>query len=127
MANRRVTLEQLPDAINEILEEYQDDTIRSTHVVVRKVAQAGAKAINSAAGSTFKGKRYRSSWTVESENTRLDAKATIYSKIPGLPHLLEHGHAGRNGGRGAAGRIHIKPVEETLVREFEEELKVALL
>lgn len=123
---RRVTLENLPDAIQEILDEYEDQTIRNSHMIVKKVAQAGARAINNAAGATFDGKKYRSSWAVQSQNTRLDASATIYSRIPGLPHLLEHGHAGRNGGRGAKGRPHIKPVADKIEKDFERDLMVSL-
>ena len=123
---RRVTLENLPDAIADILDEYEDETIRTSHEVVKKVAQAGARAVNSQVGAAgIGGKRYRSSWTVQSQNSRLDASATIYSRIPGLPHLLEKGHALRGGGR-TRGKPHIKPVEEKLVKEFENELKVGL-
>ena len=59
---------------------------------------------------------------MQSQNTRLGAEAVIYSRIPGLPHLLEHGHATRNGGRKGQ-RVHISPVtdkiNESLIREFE--------
>ena len=122
---RRVTLEGLPDAIADILDEYEDETIRSSHEVVKKVAQAGARAVNSAASAAFGGKRYRSSWSAQIQNSRLDAGAVIYSRVPGLPHLLENGHAKRGGGR-TTGKSHIKPVEEKLVKEFENELKVGL-
>ena len=122
---RRITLDQLPEAINEILEEYQDESIRNTHEVVKRVASAGAKAINSQASGAVGGKRYKRSWTYTSQNTRLDAAATIHSRIPGLPHLLEHGHAGSNGRRGAGAHVHIAPVVEKINTEFENEIKVA--
>ena len=122
---KTVTLDQLPDAINEILEEYRDDSIRSMHVATQKIAQAGAKAINSSASGAVGGKRYKRSWTYQSENSRMDAAATIYSKIPGLPHLLEHGHAGRNGGRGASPHPHIADVVEKINKEFEKEIEIS--
>ena len=44
---------------------------------------------------------------------------TIYNaKLPGLAHLLEHGHAKVNGGR-TAPRVHIAPVEKKLIEEYE--------
>lgn len=123
---KTVTLDKLPDAINEILEEYQDDSIRSMHVATQKIAQAGAKAINSSASGAVGGKRYKRSWTYQSENTRMDAAATIYSNIPGLPHLLEHGHAGSGGGRkGAGAHVHIAPVVEKINKEFEKEIEIS--
>ena len=42
-----------------------------------------------------------------------------------LTHLLENGHASPNGGR-VPGRAHIKPVEEQLVKEYEEEVLNAI-
>lgn len=122
---RRVTLDNLGDAIAEVLEEYEQGAIRATHEIVKKVADKGARAINSQAAGVVGGSKYKRSWTYTSENSRLDARAVIHSKIPGLPHLLEHGHATRNGGRTAA-RVHIAPVVEkinqSLVKEIEANL-----
>jgi hypothetical protein len=42
-----------------------------------------------------------------------------------LTHLLEHGHAKRNGGR-VAPKIHIRPNEEKAVKEFEKRIKGAI-
>ena len=84
-----------------------------------------AKALNNASGSTFDGKKYKKSWTFTAETKRLYTVVTLHSKMPGLPHLLEHGHAKANGGR-VKGRVHIKPVEEKLISQYEREVTAKL-
>ena len=94
--------------------------------MVQKVCQKGAKAIKDQAASTVNGKDYQKSWTYQVERNRLYSNGIIYSKQPGLPHLLEHGHVIRSGGRvtGQARAFpHIAPVAEKLVNEFEREVK----
>lgn len=122
---RRVTLNNLGDAIEEILDEFEDGTIRATHEIVKKVAADGARAINSQAAGAVGGSKYKRSWTSKTDNTRLGASAVIYSKLPGLPHLLEHGHATRNGGRTAA-RVHIAPVVEKINQSLIHDIEVKL-
>ena len=118
-SNRRITLEQLPAAVDEILKEYTNGITDSLPEITEKVAKKGAKAVQSSAKSKFNGKKYAAGWKTYTEHTRLGATVTIYnSKLPGLPHLLEHGHAKRGGGR-VEGRAHIAPVEQKLVKEYE--------
>ena len=65
---------------------------------------------------------YAKGWRLTVENKRLTSDAIIHNKkLPGLPHLLEHGHANRDGGR-TEGKVHIAPVEKILVEEFERKL-----
>ena len=83
------------------------------------MGQKGVQALKNASKSAFNGNKYWKSWTskVTKEKTG-DYSVVLYSKMPGLPHLLEYGHALRQGGR-TEGRTHIKPVEETLIEEYE--------
>ena len=122
-------LDQLNTAIAKILEEYSDDVSANLDAMVQKVCQKGAKAIKDEAASTFNGKDYSKSWTYSVERSRLYSNGVIYSKQPGLPHLLEHGHVIRSGGR-VTGRArafpHIAPVAEKLVNEFEREVEKKL-
>ena len=86
------------------------------------VAKDAVKELKEVSKSTFTARSQRTyyqGWASKNENVRHRSRRIIYHKTkPGLPHLLEHGHAKRNGGR-VAGKIHIKPVEEKLIKEYE--------
>lgn len=119
---KKVTLEGLPDAIAEILEEYSESVVKASHEATKLTAKAGANEINSAAAGAVGGKKYKRSWKSKTENTRIGVGAVIYSTIPGLPHLLEHGHVTRNGtGRtfpSTPARPHIAAAAEQINRSF---------
>lgn len=121
----KVTIENLDIAIQNILQEYEDDVSANLDDITRKIGKTGVQALNNASKSTFKGNKYNKSWTSTTEKGRLYTTVTLYSKMPGLPHLLEHGHAKVNGGR-VEGRAHIEPVEQKLVTEYEREVKAKL-
>lgn len=120
MAKRvKCTPETLGQVCDEILKEYEGEIKKNADVVTKKLAQKGVQAIKNAAKNTFNGDKYWRSWTQKTTKSSTgDYEAVIYSKMPGLPHLLEYGHALRQGGR-VQGRAHIKPVEETLIEEYE--------
>ena len=121
-SNKRVTLQQLPDAINEILKEYEGDILRNLPEITEQVGKKGVTALKNESKSKFNGKKYAGGWRSQTEKTRLGATVTIYNgKLPGLPHLLEHGHAKRGGGR-VEGRAHIAPVEKKLIKEYERKI-----
>ena len=62
---------------------------------------------------------YKKGWRVKQVGTaKVVHNATDYQ----LTHLLEHGHAKKNGGR-VAPRVHIKPVEEKAIEDFERAIR----
>ena len=123
MANKKVTMEQLPGAIREILEQYEGEINRFLPEITEEVGKTGVKALRTSAKQKFNGKKYAGGWRSVSERNRYGATVTIYNgRLPGLPHLLEHGHAKRGGGR-VDGRAHIAPVEEKLIRDFEKKVE----
>ena len=104
-------------AVKKILDDYQKDVNRNLGELTKKLGQKGAKEVKNQSGQFGGSGNYAQGWTSQYEETRLSKTATIYNQKAGLPHLLENGHALRNGGR-VAGRTHIAPVEEKLVKEF---------
>lgn len=126
MARVKVTADNFADVINDVLAEYEADTEKTTAEVVKEVTQDGVKALKSASG-IFNGTKYKSGWTSKIESGRMYTTGTIYNgKRPGLPHLLEYGHATRGGGRNKGGHEHIKPVEEAICKAFERDLELRL-
>lgn len=120
---KKSTVDSLAADIQQILEEYESDVENLTREAVQEIGKKGVQALKSNSevfGGTGK---YKSGWASKVEETRMGAKATLYnSKVPGLPHLLEHGHAKRNGGR-VNGTVHIKPVEDELEKAFAQALE----
>jgi hypothetical protein len=124
---KRVGIDGLSEAIAEILNEYGEDVQSTTAEIVPKVASKAVKALREESrlnfGSPSGKQRYAKGWRSKSTKGRLSTTAVVYNAdVPGLPHLLEHGHANRDGGR-TPGRAHISPIEEKIIKEFEEEVK----
>jgi hypothetical protein len=116
---KKIPIDQLQSELHKILEEYGEDVANGTREAVTKVAQKGAKAVRGNSAGSFGGSgKYAKGWTYQSEYRRLGSVATIYNRTPGLPHLLENGHAKRGGGR-VPGRTHIAPVETEIITEIE--------
>lgn len=118
---KKVTVENLGDVVSDILQEYSDDIDANIAEITKKVGQTGVKALKASSRENFNGTKYASKWTYTTEQKRLYTVVTIYNRMAGLPHLLEHGHAliagGRNVGR-VEGREHIAPVEKELVDTY---------
>ena len=119
----RSTVYTLAADIQKILDEYEEDVQNLSKEAVKKIGQKGVEALKSSSGVFGGTGKYASGWSSKVEETRMGARATLYnSKVPGLPHLLEYGHAMRGGGR-VSGKVHIKPVEDELINAFEQELE----
>lgn len=117
----------LETEIAKILTKYGDEVAENIQKVTKEIARKGAKAVKQNAQSDFKGTgKYAAGWTSQAKEGRYSSQGIIYNRAkPGLPHLLEHGHAKRGGGR-TDGREHIAPVEQEVIRSFEEAIKEAL-
>ena len=120
--SRLTPTDRLQAEVSAILEEYGDEVAENLDEITKEVGKKGAKALRSSSKGSFGGSgKYARGWTYEVEESRLNTTVTLYNRTPGLPHLLEHGHAKRGGGRGA-GRSHIAPVEAELIESYEKEV-----
>lgn len=119
---KAITIDKLGSEIGKILEEYAGDIQKNIPEITQAVGKKGVQAVKNSTKKAVNGNKYWKGWTSVSERTRFGAKLTIYNrKLPGLAHLLEHGHANRNGGR-TPGHVHIEPVEQKLIEEFERKI-----
>ena len=115
----KVTIDNLDSEIQKILEEYSDEVNTRTGELVDQLARKGVQALKSSSpvkSGAPKSGSYARGWKVETTgkgHKQLMHNSTIYNSQPGLPHLLEHGHALRQGGRSPA-IVHIQPVEDLL-------------
>lgn len=130
--HHRIPPDALAATVNKILAEYGDDVRQNVNEVVRDITKAGVKEMKSASRGAVGGTgKYAGGWTSQMETGRTSAQGTIYNgAVPGLPHLLEHGHVSRNGtGRTfgfVAAHPHIAEVEQKLINEFETKVKSKL-
>ena len=117
----------LETEIAKILTKYGDEVAENIQKVTKEIARKGAKAVKQNAQSSFSGTgKYAAGWTSQAKEGRYSSQGIIYNRAkPGLPHLLEHGHAKRGGGR-TDGKEHIAPVEQEVIKSFEEAIKEKL-
>ena len=121
MNSQNVSVEQMAEAIMEGLQEYADLAADEMKKAVKKSANTVKTEIG--ANAPVKSGRYARSW--RTKTTKEDANSleiTVYSPSRYmLAHLLEHGHAMRNGGRVAA-KVHIAPAEQDGIEQLETEI-----
>lgn len=123
--NRRVSVDQMAEAVMEGLLEYAElatdvmkDCVKKAGNTVKKETQAGAPVRTG---------KYKKSWAVKRQReTSNTLEVVVHSRNRyQLTHLLEKGHAKRGGGRVKA-IPHIAPAEEKGIRELEEGIKRGL-
>ena len=118
---KTVSIDGLADAVMEELTEYNALAQETMKKAVTKAGQTVRKEIQS--GAPVRTGKYAKSWTAKKtreSSTRLEV--TVYSPSRYmLAHLLEHGHAKRNGGRTRA-FPHIAPAEEAGEKQLEADI-----
>lgn len=106
MAGNRPVNEQLA----EILDDYAKDVRKAAAAEIDKTAKDTAKRLkDTSPKSKNAGPHYAAGWAVKRDKY---GEAIVYNRLkPQLTHLLENGHAKRDGGR-VAGDPHIAPAEK---------------
>lgn len=110
------------DAIPEILSAYAKEVGNDLEDVIKDVAKDAQKSLRKTSPRRPKGGAYARSWRTQNTGTRIVPGQTVYSTKPGLPHLLEFGHAKRGGGR-TTPQPHIAPVNDKIPDEIIERLE----
>ena len=121
----RVSVDQMAQTIMDGLLEYADLATEDMKAAVKK---AGNKAKSDVqAGAPVDTGKYKKSWAVKTTKENANAlEVTVHSKNRyQLAHLLEFGHAKRNGGRTRA-FPHIAPAEAAAAELLEREVEAAL-
>lgn len=114
---------RIPDIAGEIarsLQTYTTDVTEAMEKEKAKVAREAVKKLKSR--SPVRTGAYAKGWRTRKVGTaQVIYNATRYQ----LAHLLEKGHAKRNGGR-VAPRVHIRPVEEEAISEYTKRVEAVI-
>lgn len=119
---RKTAIAGLSTAVFSALNEYSGYVTSETKKAVKK---AGKEAVHELKKKSPKDSGdYAESWKAAVKETSHTVHVTVYAgnHQHSLTHLLENGHAKRGGGRVAAIR-HIAPVNESVIKKVEEEIK----
>lgn len=115
MAN--IQISQLTREITKALEEYTTEVEEGLEKAKKKIVRDGVRQLK--ADSPKDSGVYASGW----RSTQQDGAQVVHNATkPQLTHLLEKGHAKRGGGR-VGGEVHIKPVEQKMIQDFESEVE----
>ena len=125
MSTDRVRIDQMAHVIMEGLQEYADLATDDMKAAVKKAGDEAKKDVQ--AGAPVKSGKYKKSWTVKTTKENSNSlELTVHSRNRyQLAHLLEFGHAKRNGGRTRA-FPHIAPAEAKAAELLEKEVERAL-
>lgn len=111
----------IAEALAEYDQEIADATKRITDEVAKEAVDAFKKSSPKLTGSYRKGWRKKQSYA-----DKRTKRNTVYNETDyQLTHLLEYGHASRNGGRVRAIQ-HIAPVEQAAIEALQERIEAAV-
>lgn len=124
---RAVTTDQFAYVLEEMLGDVEKHMSRGLPQAVKASTQKGRREVKAnipASGIKSHTGKYEAGWASRTKReSGGGVNGVIYNKIvPGLPHLLEKGHAKVGGGR-VAGHEHIAPAAETAFEDFEKRVK----
>lgn len=122
MANQKVDISNMASIISGYLDEYGLQVKDTLQEASKKTGQQVAKELRKGGGyNTHQtGEKFNKGWKATEEKSRLGISTVVHNTtVPGLAHLLEFGHAKRNGGRTRAFNF-IAPVSDKVENLFTE-------
>lgn len=106
-----VSADRFAAALEDIFTDARMAATEAGQEGVKAGAKASAKAWRKGAAENFGGEKYKHSIRSKVDRGGDEPQATVYSTMPGLPHLLEKGHATLAGNR-VPGREHVAPAAD---------------
>ena len=110
--------------IAKILDDYSDKAARVIEQAERTAAQTAVRELKAKAPRDRGKTGYDRSFATKKTGSGRATEYTVYSKVPGMTHLLENGHMVRNQygtyGR-ASGQKHWAPAERIGIEKYESE------
>ena len=121
----KVSVDEMASVIMDSMTEYAELASSEVKKAVKKSAKTVKNEIS--ANAPKRSGAYAKSWTTKTtKETANSLEVTVHSSNRyQLAHLLENGHAKRNGGRVAA-QVHIAPAEQKGIEELEREIERSL-
>lgn len=116
---------KLADTIMDYLNDYSKSSAEDVKTAVKGAGKTVKKEIEMSAPKDTGG--YSKSWSVKKvKETSNRIELVVHSKGKyQMAHLLEYGHAKRNGGR-VNGKAHIAPAEEVGIKKLQAEIERCL-
>lgn len=97
----KVQIDAFQDTVKKMLEDYAEEAEKAVEEAAEETAKEAAKELKniSPKGKGTKKGHYAAGWSYRVEKSRVGGtQAEVYNrKKPGLTHLLENGHATKNG------------------------------
>jgi hypothetical protein len=123
MGKARVEYKKV-DQIQMLLNEYSDEIRQGIEDIIEELADYGVEELKSKSPKD-KGK-YRKNWAIKKKFGTNYVNFKIHNKKTyGLTHLLEYGHATRDGGH-TKKYPHIKGVEQTIINDFQKRVNALI-
>ena len=123
--SKKIDVDGLSVAIKAALVKYNEATAEEVKAAVKEAAKTVKQQIEKNAPKDTGA--YSRSWKIKTiRETSNTIELKVHSKSHyQLTHLLEYGHAKRNGGR-VAGKVHIAPAEALGNEQLEEAIRKVL-
>lgn len=123
--SKKIELKDFQKAIIDNLKEYSSEVVSESKKQVQQVGKETVALLKET--SPKRSGEYAKSWSLKKAFENADEiRVEVYnSKKGNIIHLLEYGHAKKNGGRVDA-RPHIRPAEEAAAEKLDKKVKVVI-